>query len=320
LLITGVRVIIQKTVSGTTMETKLTAKLRQYEVFAAIADTLHFGQAAAQLGVAQPALTQQLKLLEAGFGGELLFDRNRRRVVLTDFGRTVLPEIRALLQQASRVETIANLARNGMRGRIELAYVGSAAYAGILGRVLREFRSGAEDVELILRELDMDLQIEEIVAGRLDAGFVRLPLSGVPEALVTHSIHDEDIMLAVPPGHRFAGAASVQMSKLRDEAFIFTHLGPDLGFAACAYQLCADAGFAPRIAHRARQFTAIVSFVSAGLGVAFVPASAARLSDTGVSFVPITDATVTSRIGLAYLEAPTNPALRRLLRALDLAE
>ncbi len=52
------------------MKTPLTATLRQYEVFVAIAETLHFGQAAAALGVAQPALTQQLKHLETAFGGE----------------------------------------------------------------------------------------------------------------------------------------------------------------------------------------------------------------------------------------------------------
>lgn len=302
------------------MDEKLTATLRQYEVFFAIAETLHFGQAAEQLGVAQPALTQQLKQLEAAFGGELLFDRNRRRVTLTDFGKTVLPEAGALLEQARRVEAIAGAARNGQRGRIELAYVGSASYAGILGHLLREFRAGAEDVDLSLRELDMDLQIGEIVTGRLDAGLVRLPLSGVPEALATRTIHEEEIMVAVPPGHRLAKASSVRMAELREETFVFTHLGPDLGFAACAFQLCANANFAPKIAHRARQFTAIVSFVSAGLGVAFVPASAGRLSDAGVRFLPISDATVTSRIGLAYLDAPTNPALRRLVAALDLTD
>lgn len=299
------------------MEKQLSATLRQYEVFVAIAETLHFGQAAANLGVAQPALTQQLKHLETVFGGELLFDRNRRRVMLTDFGKSLLPEARALLQQARRVEALAEAARNGQRGRIELAYVGSASYAGILGRLLRELRAGAADVDLILRELDMDLQIAEIVAGRLDAGFVRLPLSGVPETLVTRTVHTEDILLAVPPDHRLAGVPSVSMATLREESFIFSHLGPDMGFAACAYQLCADVGFAPRVAHRAPQFTAIVNFVSAGLGVAFVPASAARMKDAGVAFLPIRDAKVQSRIGLAYLRDPSNPVLRRLLAALE---
>ena len=132
------------------MEKQLSATLRQYEVFVAIAETLHFGQAAANLGVAQPALTQQLKHLETVFGGALLFDRNRRRVMLTDFGKALLPEARALLQQAQRVEAVAEAARIGQRGRIELAYVGSASYAGILGRLLRELRAGAADVDLSL--------------------------------------------------------------------------------------------------------------------------------------------------------------------------
>ncbi|UOA20552.1 HTH-type transcriptional regulator BenM (plasmid) [Sulfitobacter indolifex] len=298
------------------MNRSLTATLRQYEAFDVVAETLHFGRAAQLLGVAQPALTQQIKQLEAEFGGELLFDRNRRRVLLTEFGETVLPEVRALLRQAHRVENIADAARGGRRGRIELAYIGSASYAGVLGRVLKTFRAGT-DVDLVLHELDMDLQIREIVAGRIDAGFVRLPLSGVPDVLVTRDILEEDIMLALPRGHRLEGAESVRMADLCKESFIFTHLGPDLGFAACAYALCSDAGFTPHIAHRARQFTAIVSFVSAGLGVAFVPASVARMAEVGVSFVRISDATVTSRIGLAHLDAPTNPTLRRLLAILE---
>lgn len=62
------------------MNRSLTATLRQYESFDVAAETLHFGRAAQLLGVAQPALTQQIKQLEAEFGGELLFDRNRRRV------------------------------------------------------------------------------------------------------------------------------------------------------------------------------------------------------------------------------------------------
>ncbi|WP_131541716.1 LysR family transcriptional regulator, partial [Sulfitobacter indolifex] len=238
------------------MNRSLTATLRQYEAFDVVAETLHFGRAAQLLGVAQPALTQQIKQLEAEFGGELLFDRNRRRVLLTEFGETVLPEVRALLRQAHRVENIADAARGGRRGRIELAYIGSASYAGVLGRVLKTFRAGT-DVDLVLHELDMDLQIREIVAGRIDAGFVRLPLSGVPDVLVTRDILEEDIMLALPRGHRLEGAESVRMADLCKESFIFTHLGPDLGFAACAYALCSDAGFTPHIAHRARQFTAI---------------------------------------------------------------
>lgn len=290
--------------------------LRQYEIFVAIAEELHFGRAAERFGVAQPALTQQLKLLEEAFGGELLFDRNRRRVRLTEFGATVLPEARALLRQARRVESVARLMAEGRGGRLEIGYVGSASYAGVLSRTLRTFLDGVSDVELVLQELDMDLQIHEIQSGRMDAGFVRLPVPGTPDNVRTLSILEEEIILAVSSSHRLAGSDSVKMTDLMDERFIFTHLGPDTGFAACAYALCSDASFTPNIVHRARQFTAIVSFVSAGLGVALVPASAARMDDEGVKFVRISDAARKSRIGLAYLDKPTNPALWRFLKTL----
>ena len=291
------------------------ASLRQYEVFEAIADELHFGRAAQRLGVAQPGLTQQLQSLEEFLGGERLFDRNRRKVLLTEYGAGMLPEVRALLRQARRVEEIATLLMDGRRGHLEIGYVGSASYSGILGQILRRFREGAADVDLVLKELDMDIQVQEIVAGRMDAGFVRLPLSDIPDCLSTISVLQEDILLAVPHGHRLEARQYVSLAELSEESFIFTHLGPDMGFAACAYRLCAGAGFSPRIVHRARQFTAIVSFVVAGLGVAFVPASASRMTEFGVTFLPITDAAIKSIIGLAYLENPANPALRRLLEA-----
>lgn len=290
--------------------------LRQYEIFVAIAEELHFGRAAERFGVAQPALTQQLKLLEEAFGGELLFDRNRRRVRLTEFGSTLLPEARALLRQARRVESVARLMAEGRGGRLEIGYIGSASYAGILSRMLRTFLEGAPDVDLVLQEIDMDLQIHEIQSGRMDAGFVRLPVPDTPENVRTLSILEEEIILAVPSSHRLADRTFVKMADLTEERFVFTHLGPDTGFAACAYALCSDAGFTPDIVHRARQFTAIVSFVSAGLGIAFVPASAARMDDEGVRFVRISDASRKSRIGLAYLDNPTNPALRRFLETL----
>jgi len=201
----------------------------------------------------------------------------------------------------------------GRGGRLKIGYIGSASYAGILSRILRTFREGAPDVDLVLQELDMDLQIQEIQAGRMDTGFVRLPVPDTPDDVRTVSVLEEEILLAVPSSHKLASRKAVKMSDLSDERFIFTHLGPDIGFAACAYKLCADAGFAPNIVHHARQFTAIISFVSAGLGVAFVPASAALMNDTGVNFVHISDAKIKSRIGLAYLAKPTNPALKRFL-------
>ncbi len=295
------------------MDSNSTITLRQCEVFKAIADELHFGRAAKRLGVAQPAVTQQLKLLEIAFQDEQLFDRNRRRVILTEFGAKMLPEIRALLQQAKRVENVAALAIEGRFGRLELAYIGSAAYAGILAPILRRFRTNAQNVELILREMDMDLQIQEITAGRLDAGFVRLPLPNIPDALVTRTIYEEDILLAVPPDHWLAGAIVAEVKDLAGEAFIFTHLGSNVGFSACAHRLCAEAGFTPDITQRASQFTAIVSFVSAGLGIAFVPSSAARLTHTGARFLPIVDTSIKSRIGLAYLAGRPNATLQHLL-------
>ncbi len=101
--------------------------LRQLRYFVAVAEELHFGRAAARLGIAQPPLSQQVRRLEARLGVRLL-DRDRRHVALTDAGRALLGEGRRLLAEADRVEDLTRRAGRGEAGPLTLGFVGSAAY------------------------------------------------------------------------------------------------------------------------------------------------------------------------------------------------
>src|SRR5690606_11722536 len=106
-------------------ETAMALELRHWAAFVMAAETQHFGHAAEQLGISQPALSQLIKVIETNFGAEL-FDRTRRRVSLTDAGHALLPEGRAMLHQARRAERIGQLAGRRANHVLTMGYVGSA--------------------------------------------------------------------------------------------------------------------------------------------------------------------------------------------------
>ena len=102
--------------------------LRQLRHFIAVADTLHFGRAAARLGMTQPPLSQSIKALEQTLGAEL-FLRSKRNVSLTAFGRQWLEHVRPAVDAIADLPDIAQRLRNGTVGKLSLAFVSTAEMA-----------------------------------------------------------------------------------------------------------------------------------------------------------------------------------------------
>ena len=178
--------------------------LRHYELLVVLAGELHFGRAAEILGISQPQLTLQLKQMEEQIG-TMLFERNRRKVDLAPAGRLLLPEARAVLRQAAKAEEVALQVGQGQIGELALGYIGAASYSGVLARLLRLYRDRAPDVRLQLTAMDLDLQYPEVSAGNLDAGIVRLPYPNMPENVVTRTLLQERLWIALPVDHQTEG-------------------------------------------------------------------------------------------------------------------
>src|ERR1700761_6649585 len=114
-------------------------ELRHLRYFVAVTETLHFGRAAEQLGIAPPTLTVQIQEIERALSARLLA-RTKRSVALTPAGEAFLAEARSVLAQAARAESVGRRAGRGEIGRIEIGYVGSAAYSGVLQTQAARFR------------------------------------------------------------------------------------------------------------------------------------------------------------------------------------
>ncbi|MDA9433721.1 LysR substrate-binding domain-containing protein [Bradyrhizobium sp. CCBAU 51627] len=283
-------------------------ELRRLKYMSVLAEELHFGRAAERLGIAQPALTQQIRALERELDVEL-FHRTKRSVKLTVAGRVTLNEAIRTLQQAEKTALVARQAGRGELGHIEIGYVGSAIFTGVLSKAIARFRVGNPVVEFRLNEVGIVQQLDDVSSGRLDLGILRLPVKSVPTGVGIMSLHREPIILAIPRGHRLARQKDVALSALKSEPFVAVQIQEGSGFNAQVAQICAAGGLSPQITQRAGQFTALAGLVAGGLGVAFVPDSLRKLRIDDVVYRPLAKVNQQSDLAMVYRKAERAPAV-----------
>ncbi|NML17489.1 LysR family transcriptional regulator [Azohydromonas caseinilytica] len=285
-------------------------ELRPLRQFVAVAEELHFGRAAQRLHMTQPPLTQAVQALERTLQVQLL-QRTRRSVALTPAGQALLEQARRLLREAEALPEAVRAAAAGLSGRLRLAFVSSIAYGPLPGW-LRSFREHHPDVELQLREATMDVQLEALAAGDIDAGFVLHAPAAVPAALHALSVLSESLVLALPADHPGAGPEPLRFEDVSAEPLLIfpRAVAPSLFDAVLArYHV---AGCAPRIVQEAIQLQTIVSLVSAGMGVAWVPASMTQLQRPGVVYRQIARDAPMAHTSLLWQE--DGPVVQRFVR------
>src|ERR1700744_4347594 len=274
-------------------------ELRRFKYMAVLAEELHFGRAAERLGIAQPALTQQIQALERELGVQL-FQRTKRSVRLTVAGRVTLDEAIRTLQQAERTALVARQAGRGELGHIEIGFVGSAIFSGVLSKAIAHFRQANPMVELRLNELGILQQLSDVGSGRLDRGPVRRPVKSLPPDVAVSPLFREPIILAVPAQHPLARRKKIALDLLKDEPFVAVQIQEGVGFNAQVAELCAIGGLSPKITQRAGQFVTLAGMVAGGLGVAFVPNSLRHLQIPDVVYRPIAEITQQSDLAVVF--------------------
>jgi DNA-binding transcriptional LysR family regulator len=258
--------------------------LKHLRAAVAVADHLHFGHAAAALGVAQPPLSQQVKALETELG-VTLFERTTRAVALTPAGEAFVADARTALSMVDSAARRARAAGRGESGELVIGMVGSSVHHP-LPTIIRAFRARYPDVALTFHVLPTVTQVERLRAAALDLGLLRPPLPGPADDLELVSVSREPLVAVLPSDHRLAGRRRIAVSTLAKEPFVLfpRALGPGLHDEITA--LCRRGGFTPDIAQEAVQLPTIVGLVAAGCGVSILPGSAAQPRPE-VVFVPV---------------------------------
>ncbi|AIV90794.1 LysR family transcriptional regulator [Burkholderia pseudomallei] len=299
----------------------MTPDLRQWRYFVAVADERHFGRAAERLSMTQPPLSQAIRALEDALG-VALFARTKRSVELTAVGAALLPDVRRLIAAADALPPLAQSLARGEAGSLALAFVSTADY-GLLPQLLREFGARYPHVRLQLAEATSDVQIEELVAGRIDAGLVIPPVPPRHAASLSYlPVLREPLVVAMPAeaaevaevadAADAADAAADAPVRIADIASLPLVIFPRRlapGFYDIITGCYGAAGVTPRIGQEAIQMQTIVSLVSAGMGVALVPQSLRNLRRTGVVYRALADPAPVVETGLVWRTDDVSPVL-----------
>lgn len=283
--------------------------LRQYRYFLVLGEELHYARAAERLGISQPALSQQISSIEAQLRMEL-FVRKGRRIQLTDAGLMLLGLAANVVQHAQNAErSIAEVVK-GNAGKVSIAYVASAALSGVVPRSVYDFRQYRPLVQVSLQEMDMLDQVDAVVRGDIDVGFIRPPVPDFPSVLACHDVLREPMVAVLRIDHPLAENSSIELNALKHETFICTHRRQGVGFYEITMALCQAAGFKPRTEVFAAQTSIMISMVAAGFGVSLVPASSRFFAPSDVCFVPLSCNPVMSRLSMIYAHSNRSPSVR----------
>jgi DNA-binding transcriptional LysR family regulator len=259
-------------------------ELRQLRCLIAVADTLHFGRAAQQMGMLPASFGRQVKLLEDSLGCRLLV-RTTRHVALTDLGREFLAEARDIVDRADRLERSFMEAQQDRNATLRIGAIDSAA-VGLMPQLLPHLREVRPDIDVELLEQKTIRLLPRVLSGRLDVAIIRPPDS-LDKRLECQPLFFETAVVAVPEGHRLADCDVLTVDDMADEPLIVPERRSRPHSHDLTMKLFLDAGCTARVAQIAEEKQTIVSLVGTGVGLAIVPRWASRLAVGGVSFVPL---------------------------------
>nr|WP_314635855.1 LysR substrate-binding domain-containing protein [uncultured Janthinobacterium sp.] len=321
------------------VNTEKSLELRHFRCVLAVAHSLHFARAAVELGISPPALTKQVQETERLLGTRL-FQRSKRAVALTAAGQLFVAEAARALAQMEQAQEVARRAGRGELGRLEIGYVASAAYSGVLQGQFARFRASHPGIHISAREYAMETLPALLDQGRVDLAFVRPPLH-CPEGIAMVVLLRDRFVLAVqadsplarPPAGQTVeavkevnaveaveplAAAAVQAAALAQQAFIV----PEQEWGTV--EVSRRGGFAAQVVSRPGSLVAVLTEVSLGVGCAIVPHSVmASVQLPGVLFRELAGPPIRSEIAAAFRRHEQAPAARAFiaqLRAAALAE
>jgi DNA-binding transcriptional LysR family regulator len=281
---------------------------RALRYFVAVAEELHFTRAAERMYIAQPALSEQIRKLEAELGVELL-RRTTRKVELTAAGEEFLLRARRILAEADEALADASRAARGETGSIRVA-TGTTAGLEQVPRVLRAFREERPMVYLDLRETGWEDHSGGVRDGSVDAAFVWLPFEHAGLSLAV--LHVEPRVVALQAAHPLAAERELRVEQFVDGPWVED---PDPDPVALAFWTCADfRGDAPaRRGPTVRSMEGLLEAVRAGLCVATLPSSQAQASAwPGIAFRPVADLTPAT-LALCWRKADETPVVQALV-------
>jgi DNA-binding transcriptional LysR family regulator len=260
--------------------------MAEFRAFVAVADELHFTNAARMLGIAPPSLSQTVRRLEDKLGA-VLFVRTPRTVALTAAGSELLPRARDILVRVDEAQLAVNAGALAGAGRLVVG-ISSNGFAEMTAPIIQTFRRAHPDVRVELR--DVTEHPNALLSGAVDVALVRPPVPEEgDERIRFEEVVDEPRVAFLPAGHRLAGAEAIEIRELQDEAWV--EVGPGMGhitdFWAATDSL---GGLRPRMGEGASSVAGVLQAVAyLDNVITSIPSVLRFFHVSGIAMVPFAD-------------------------------
>ncbi|WP_028298559.1 LysR family transcriptional regulator [Olivibacter sitiensis] len=277
-------------------------ELRHILYFHQVAAHLHFGRAAKALYISQPPLSRQIKELERELGVSL-FERNNKRVKLTEAGKLFYSRTQSILNDLERSKQEVGQLKETVSGNFRIGYISSVPKEALAGMV-KNLSLRFPLLKTRLYEVPSIKQVQALESGKLDIGIIRAPISS-PKLQMTSLMQDGFVLISP------AGADLGLDASLSEAIFISYNAtyAPDYhnSFVACCHRL----GFSPSVRHECNNMYSIFQLVASGLGVALVPQSvASQYPHLPINMQALPQgSSLSTELVLAHLREAIHPAL-----------
>ncbi len=239
--------------------------LKDLKYLVALADTGHFGRAAARTFVSQPTLSAQLKKLEAYLGVKLV-ERQPKNVQLTEVGRQVVARARRMLQESEEILALGRNNADPLAGRLKVALIPTIG-PYLLPRVMRKIRKALPHLGLMLYEYQTESLLKRLRDGEIDLGIMALPAP--QDGIDSRALYAEAFTLALPIGHPLAAKASIRVADLAGQTLLLLEDGHCLRDQAL--EVCSRIQVRESEDFRATSLETLRQMVVAGLGITLLP-------------------------------------------------
>ncbi len=289
-------------------------ELRHLRYFVTVAEELHFSKAAEKLYVTQPALSKQIRALETELQVQL-FDRAKQKIELTAAGVVFLETARRILLEIEQgIEKTRQVAR-GEIGKLKIGFTASALQT-VLPEILDKFRQIYPNVELNLKEICTEDQVEALQDRQIDLGFLHPPIRDRSNSLSLHLLGEESILVAIPASHPLAALEKISFKSLANEPIIAYPRQKAPVLYEQFLQLFQQAGFVTNIVQEVKMTQTRLGLVAAGVGISFITANVQNLSHQGVVYRSLVEPFPPLQLSVAWCKDNRSPVLKEFLHSI----
>lgn len=290
--------------------------LRYLNYFLVLAEELHFGRAAQRLHISQPPLSRMIRQMEEDLG-VLLFERTKRKVILTPAGVELCHEGKQMIAQMASVKKRLNILGSGETGLLRIGYVGATMHSS-LPASLAEFAQKYPDIQINFEEQNNEKLVHSLLNSTLDAAFVRTWIQA--PTLTEQLIEKEEFVAILPLTHPLVHRPKISLLELKDEPFIMfsRECGPTIfdNFLMA----CTKTGFTPHIAHIASQFNSVLRLVEGGFGVSLLPKNIHSGYNLRLKCIALEETAEYVPLIMLYRKESSNPSLHLLRESFPIKE